>query len=121
MYTPRITWSDTGDNWDLSVFRGQAAQIIASRSVGNTSIASATLVFSVKHYFSDTVALLTKTGAGQIIIADPNFQVNILVGDTVLPTMPIGTYYFDVRRTDLGNEGTLVFGRFQIKRAVGVN
>lgn len=78
-----------------------------------------TLSFMVKvnPFVADIEALLTlTTGGGSITIT--NEKATLTVADTDTNTIPAGTYSWELKRMDGGQETVLGYGKFRLVRGV---
>lgn len=73
------------------------------------------LTWELKRSLDAATALITKTkAAGQIVVADgtgTNDKATVTITDTDTEGMKPGRYFHVLRRTDLGNEIWLAFGK----------
>jgi hypothetical protein len=104
---------------NLSCLAGEAVVITVTMDTPPVGgIGSWALAFYLKQKYPDAVALVTKTGGAGIAVVDATagiFTVTLAHADTLQTP---GPYYYDIWRTDAGQETALAHGRFSIGPAV---
>jgi hypothetical protein len=104
---------------NLSCLAGEAVVITVTMDTPPVGgISGWALAFYLKQKYPDAVALVTKTSGAGIAVTDATagvFTITLATADT---DQTPGPYYYDVWRTDAGQETALAHGRFSIGLAV---
>lgn len=99
---------------NFSVYKGEDVGITDSMSPV-TNITGWSLQFTLRRYYGDAAAVLTKTIGAGITVTDATngvFKVSIASADTA--NLTPGVYVYDVERADAGNRTVLTIGYLNI-------
>ena len=104
---------------DLTIQRGQAAQLSWVRSTGTQNAGGWATVFTVRKRKSDTSFVIQITGLSVSQTNTPGDTLSTTV-TAAQNTIAPGLYYWDLWRTDPGTEDPLASGQYIVKADVRV-
>lgn len=102
---------------DFAFYRGEDVTVTFTHSPTTESISGWTIALRVKQTLADVTAILTI--AGTVTAALPGvFTVAFTSAQTL--ALSVGTYAYDVWRTDSGSAAALSLGKLQVTGTVRV-
>ena len=99
----------------IEVFRGEDRDILCTVS-GITSIANWALAFSVRESANASEDIIRKDTSSSSIFINSAVRRTLTISLSSRDlSIPVGTYYFTLARTDQGDREVLSYGSFQVK------
>lgn len=98
---------------NIDIFKGTDVPIIVTIVNSTTDISSWTFIFSVRRRAGDSGLPYIEKSTG-ITVDDNDKTVSFVLDDELTNGLRIGSYFWDLKRSDSGNEKIVASGKFNL-------